>query len=166
MANRQEVVQGVLDGIEGGQGQYEKMTGGEWVWQGSEYWLTVHVALGLWDLVGDGQVTVEGNANETMEAAGRSRGRRRLILHGNRRFDIVLWYKNGAVRAPIEIKSQQSDINLLAKDGERVKAALTGSGMKFGIAGYYYSSTRTKRDTAKKNVESYVKKVIRKVSRM
>jgi len=40
-----------------------------------------------------------------------------------------------------------------------VLASLTGSGMKFGIVGYYYSKQSTNRKTAKEIVESYVEDV-------
>ena len=161
MANRLDLVKCVLKGIESAQGQYEKMSGGDWVWSGAEYWLTVHVALGLWCLVGDGQLTVEGKANEAMKAAGRRPGRTPLIIH-NKRFDIVLWHRNGETQAPIEIKCQQSDKNLVVKDAKRVITALKKSEMKFGIVGYYYSRTSGKIKTAAELLESYIEKLEKK----
>lgn len=155
MATRHELVQCVLAGIENGQEQYESMSGGDWAWAGSEYWLTVHVALGLRALVGDGRVTVEGAGKVAMEAAGRNRGRPRLVIQSNMRFDIVLWHRNTAARAPIEIKSQKNDKNLIIKDVSRVIAALKGSQMKFGIVGYYFSRTGGVRGNAIERVESY-----------
>ena len=156
MATRCDLVQCVIKGIEDGQVNYENMSGGCWVWEGAEYWLTVQVALSLWDLLGNGQVTVESRGKDGMEAAGRNRGPRRHIVDNNMRFDIILWHKNEAARAPIEIKSQQTDKNLIIKDVNRVIAALMGSGMKFGIVGYYFSRTRGEYKSALKRVESYV----------
>ena len=46
--------------------------------------------------------------------------------------------------------------NLIIKDVNRVIAALMGSGMKFGIVGYYFSRTRGEYKSALKRVESYV----------
>ena len=156
MATRRDLFQCVLQGIESGQESYEKMSGGDWAWAGAEYWLTVHVALRLRDLLGDGLITVEGPVRSAMETAGRSRGRPRLIVQGNLRFDIVLWHKNAAARAPIEIKCQQNDRNLIIKDVNRVIGALKGSGMKFGLVGYYFSRTNGANKTAIARIESYV----------
>ena len=158
MATRSDLVQRVLEGIKSGQAKYEEMSGGCWVWEGAEYWLTVHVALSLWDLVGDGQVTVENQSNETMAAAGRRRGRPRIVVD-NKRFDIVLWHKNGTSRAPVEIKSQQIDKNLIIKDVKRVIGAVKQSKMKFGIVGYYFSRTSTKGKTAIERIDSYVEDI-------
>lgn len=146
----------VIKGIEDAQENYKNMSGGCWAWEGAEYWLTVHVALSLWELIGDGQVTVETRGKDGMEAAGRNRGPRRRIVDNSMKFDILLWHKNEAARAPIEIKSQQTDKNLIIKDVKRVIAALMGSGMKFGIVGYYFSRTRSERKSAMERVESYV----------
>ena len=155
MATRRDLVQCVIEGIEEGQANYENISGGYWAWEGAEYWLTVHVALSLWKLIGDGQVTVETRGKDGMETAGRSRGPRRRIVDNGMRFDILLWHKNEAARAPIEIKSQQTDKSLIIKDVKRVIAALMGSGMKFGIVGYYFSRT-SKTEHAIESVESYV----------
>jgi len=159
MANRRDLVKCVRQGIEYGQERYEQISDGCWVYEGAEYWLTVHVALGLCELVGDGLVTVEGQTNETMATAGRRRGRTPLIIDG-KRFDIVLWYKNGAARAPIEIKmkhSLQGQRKDIINDAKRVIAALKRSEINFGIVGYYYSADKAEIKAATKRVKSFVK---------
>ena len=159
MANRRDLVRCVRQGLEWGQDQYEQISGGCWAYEGAEYWLTVHVARRLWELVGDGLVTVEGKTNEAMAAAGRRSGRPPLIVD-KKRFDIVIWNKNGAARAPIEIKSKhslQGQMGDIIHDTRRIIAALKRSEMKFGIVGYYYSADNGKNKAATERIKSYVK---------
>ena len=145
MATRNQIVDAVLEGIQEAQKDYSRMAG-EWVWEGSEYWITVYVARKLWELEGDERVTVEGSSNQAMESAGRSRGRPRPRIK-NKRFDIVLWTAGGIAKTPIEIKNQREP-GAIIEDVKRVIAALKGSNMRFGIAGYFYSRARGKRETA------------------
>ena len=154
MATKKQIVNAVLKGIQEAQKDYSRMAG-EWVWEGSEYWITVYVARKLWKLVGDERVTVEGSSDQAMESAGRSRGRPRPGTI-NKRFDIVLWTAAGIAKAPIEIKNQRSP-EAVIEDVEKVIAALKGSNMRFGIAGYFYSRTRGERETATALVENYIR---------
>ena len=159
MASRGKIVNTVLEGIQEAQNDYFDMASA-WAWEGAEYWITVYVARKLWDMEGNGRVTVEGNSNEALKKAGRYRGRPRRVIN-NKRFDIVLWKANGGAKAPIEIKNQRDSSSIL-NDMERISAAIKQSNIKFGIVGYFYSRTRGKRNTAIELVKSYMKTICEK----
>ena len=159
MASRQDIVHSLLKGIERAQKSYSKLSGG-WVWEAAEYWITTHIALNLGKLLGEGCVTVESNSEEAFESAGKQRGRPYEIVK-NKRFDIVLWWRNGSARAPIEIKSQTTKA-AISKDMNRVIAALKQANMEFGMVGYFYSRARGssgKGRNAIELVEGYLERI-------
>ena len=140
MASRSDIVQSILKGIERAQKNYCDLSGGSWVWEAAEYWITTHVAMNLGKLLGDGCVTVESNSEIAFASAGKQRGRPYPVVK-NKRFDIVLWWRNGSARAPIEMKSQTSKEAIL-RDRDRVIAALKQANMEFGMVGFFYSRAR------------------------
>ena len=102
-----------------------------------EYWVTVYVAEALWKHFGKGGfVTVE---TSTQNVLTRRRGQPRRDTKSGRKYDIVLWKKNGDARAIVEIKHQQGNTKLVMGDVKRIAAALEqGTKLEFGAVGYYY----------------------------
>ena len=146
--SREDVVKVILSGIQKAHEDYYRMSGGEWMWCGPEYWVTTYVAKELWELCGDGVVVAEKKLKRTAE---------KVPGQHSSRFDIALRSSQGGLRAVIEIKKQQQRLNLLG-DVERVLAALSESGPRFGVVAYYYSAHRKKKN-AKVAVEEYASKL-------
>ena len=158
--SRGEVVKAILSGIKKAHKDYVRMSGGRWVWEGPEYWVTTYVAKELWKLCGDGTVVAEESASKMMHHAGIKQGTSNLAR--DKRFDIGLYFANGELRtpeprAPIEIKNQYQPDRVL-DDVERVSSALSESGMRFGAVAYYYSAGRKEVD-ARKSVETYAQNI-------
>lgn len=156
MSTRKNIVQATIKGIEKGQRTYEKISGGDWVWDAAEYWLTVNVAMSVAHTVGHGLVTVEHKSNDAFEQSGRHPGRPIQNVQ-NKKLDVLIWFKNGVPRAPIEIKSTNRK-GLIVKDVERVRNILSQSNMKFGVVAYYCSRGHVDK-TAKESVKEYAQNV-------
>lgn len=152
---RSEVMAAVIDGIKKAQHDYKKMSG---VWaleedSGAEYWTTCSVAKSLWDICDDGCVEVEGRSNSTLS---RKRGRAPDATK-DKRYDIVLYFKEGHARAIIEIKiikpaklkSIAAQKNAVLGDVEKIIAALNASSLRFGVVGYCRSDNSGSSKTAK-----------------
>lgn len=67
------VVDAVVLGISNAQYDYEKLSGGDWVWMAAEYWITTYVAKEIGKIPGAKLVTIESSAKQTMKDAGGSR---------------------------------------------------------------------------------------------
>lgn len=134
------------------------ISGGEWPWMGAEYWITTYVAMQLRKMGQAYYVTLERNIEEVMSGSGRTRGRPYNHIRGGKRFDIVLWQGEDPI-SPIEIKCQQSDIELLKRDLDRVSAAIRQSNMEIGSLGYYFSRTAGSRKDAQQRVKDYICRV-------
>ncbi|MEH6708583.1 MAG: hypothetical protein V7667_11485 [Alloalcanivorax venustensis] len=161
------VVDAVVLGISNAQYDYEKLSGGDWVWMAAEYWITTYVAKEIGKIPGAKLVTIESSAKQTMKDAGGSRvGRPARAARLGGRFDLLLWYANGYPRAVIEIKSQSS-IDAVLKDVDRIQSVLKGrsssSTLNFGIIGYYFSSRPLRTKSGQERVTSQLEALIRKV---
>ena len=155
-APRKKVPHAILDGIKKAQRDYDKMAG-SWMDEGPEYWITTYVAKALWKLCGDDSVVVEGGSKNTLDGAGRKRGRPPFIV-GNKRYDIVLYFTSGEqkVRAVIEIKAQQPKKAILS-DVDRIVAALGSSELRFGAVGYFWSASDGSRKFAREKVKDHAR---------
>jgi len=137
----------VIKGIKSARAEYHKMAG-EYTRDFPEYMVTTHVAKQLHKKYGDGTVTLETVSDEVLaRRSGRPhRGSK------NKRYDIVLWRKDGYARAAIEIKHQQANKQLVLKDLARVYHALeAGTRIQAGVIAYCYEpvSYASKRETLK-----------------
>ncbi|MDA8002463.1 MAG: hypothetical protein MPL62_14385 [Alphaproteobacteria bacterium] len=140
-----DVVKVILSGIQKAHEDYCRMSGGEWMWRGPEYWVTTYVAKELWKLCGDGVVVAEENLKRTAE---KDPGQ-----HSSR-FDIALRSSEGGLCAVIEIKKQQQKENLRG-DVERVLTALNEHNLCFGALAYYHSAKGGSQKSAAKIVADY-----------
>ncbi|WP_421705334.1 hypothetical protein [Alloalcanivorax xenomutans] len=164
---RKAIVDAVVLGISNAQYDYEKLSGGDWVWMAAEYWITTYVAKEIEKIPGKKLVTIESSVKKTIKDAGGSRvGRPAGAARLGGRFDLVLWYASGYPRAVIEIKSQSS-IDAVLKDVDRIQSVLKRrsslSTLKFGIIGYYFSSRPLKTKSGKEKVTSQIEALIREV---
>ena len=86
------VIEATLRAIGKAQRDYEKWSGGLWLWNAPEYMATTVIARTLHKLDRVTYVTMENNVQAAIEDAGGSvvgRPNRRLNLNG--RFDLVVW---------------------------------------------------------------------------
>lgn len=147
----------IIDGIKQAQNDYSRMSGGSWVWEGAEYWITTHVARRLWKIVGDSAVIIEGSSDATLEEAGRRRGRKPNVTK-KKRYDIVVYFKTtDTPRAVVEIKRvTQTSRKSPLKDVKRIVAALKSAKLRFGAVGYYFSASGGSGKDAKEKISDYV----------
>lgn len=147
------VARGALNGIVKAQREYEKWSGGEWLWCAPEYIATVFVAQEIYKLDGSKYVTVEHGANAAIADAGaRGRGKLHHKIRANGRFDILLWWADEKPRAPIEVKCQVTRIEKIKADLQRIEKVIhrskENSSFQFGMM-VFYSSCDTKEFVAK-----------------
>ena len=154
---RERLLDAIIQGIKKAQQDYDKMSD-TWVWQGSEYWITTYVARALWKVSGDGTVVVEGRSGAVHEEAGKRKKGRPLLLAQNKRYDIVIYYKNESPRAVIEIKNQQGNARVI-DDVKRVIAALKTAQLNFGAVGYYIAKGDDEKQSALKKVREFAKNI-------
>ncbi|CAH0222151.1 hypothetical protein VRB95_02945 [Erwinia aphidicola] len=169
----QDVISGaIINGIEKAQIDYERISGGEWVWAAAEYMLTTYIAKELGDIDGAKFVTIESNGLSSISEAGATMPGpkpRKARLRG--RFDILLWWGNSTPRAVIEVKNQPGGQSGWYKDIDRITSVLKmgngASSIKFGVFAYYFSAPNGERLSAEQrvlnkfsNVEDFVREKI------
>lgn len=137
----------VIKGIKSARAEYHKMAG-EYTRDFPEYMVTTHVARQLHKKYGNGTVTLETVSDEVL---ARRSGRPHKESK-KKRYDIVLWRKDGYARAAIEIKHQQANKTLVLNDLARVFRALdAGKEIQVGAIAYCYEpvSYANKRESVK-----------------
>nr|WP_024307799.1 hypothetical protein [Pseudomonas sp. P818] len=154
----------IIGGIEKAQKDYERMSGGEWLWAAAEYVLTTYIARELDALPGAKFVTVESHGQSAITDAGATvpgPKPRKARLRG--RFDVLLWWANSTPRAVIEVKNQPRGQSGWFHDIERITSVLgigrDSTSMQFGAFAYYYSAV----DGSQYSAEE---KVLRKLERV
>lgn len=164
LVKREETAKTIIKGIKSAQREYEKMSE-YWLEEGAEYLITVSVARALWKKFGDGTVMVEGSSDEMRKDAGAKKGRPPKSVKG-KRYDIVLYFKNGDPRAVIEIKGREDSRAGLLKDVKRIMDALKASKVRFGAVGFYYSAEDGDQKSAKDKIKYYVGNLDKEVQKM
>lgn len=132
-----KIVNATLSGIINSQKQYDKWSGGIWLFNAPEYIITMNVAKRISEVNGPKFITLENNSSDALSDAGvRGRGRlpRDIIKKG--RVDIILWWGNDTPRAAIEIKKYIYDFTKYEKDIKRIKQYLLRE-YQFGILAYF-----------------------------
>lgn len=152
------VARGALNGIVKAQREYEKWSGGDWLWCAPEYIATVFVAQEIAKLDGSKYVTIENGANAAIEDAGaRGRGKLHHKIRANGRFDILLWWADETPRAPIEVKCQVTRIESIKADLQRIEKVVDrskkDSSFQFGMV-VFYSSCKEGKDFSAKAILS------------
>ena len=159
-----DIIDAVLEGYTEAQIIYEKMSGGDWLWQAPEYFITATVAYKINDLPGRKYLTLEyGSAITIDEAGARGRGRLPKDIREKGKVDILLWWAKGVPRAIIEIKNQIYSREQYEKDIKRIKSFLKRnsheSSLQFGIFAFYESAFTGSRKTAKEKVEDKINNI-------
>jgi len=160
-----EIACGALKGIIKAQKEYEKWSGGEWLWCAPEYFSTVFVAQEIVKLEGAKCVTVENSARSAMDDAGAmGRGRLHGKIRANGRFDILLWWAaDETPRAPIEVKCQVAGIGKIKTDLQRIEKVLhrnkAASSFQFGVVVFYTSCRDGKGISAKDKLVKRIERI-------
>lgn len=157
---KDDAAKSIIKGIEDAQTEYVKWSGGDWIWDAPEYLITTCIAKRL---ARSNYVTLESNVTRMLREAGAVHcGAPSKKLRKNGRFDIVLWRKNGAPRAAIEVKNRVWRFRQIEGDIERLielvaKKQITSSTFQFGAVAFYTCATennRTKAGDQLKNLDT------------
>ena len=112
----------IIQGIKYARKDYLNMAGEivqqwpEW----PEYWVTTHVVKQMRKKYVQGNLTLESGSDDVLQRKPGSPAK----ATKNKRYDIVLWRKNGDARAIIEIKHQQHSPEYVLQDLIRIMGAL------------------------------------------
>ena len=134
-----EIVENTLRGIEKAQKDYERWSGGYWLYQAPEYLMTTYISKELAKYKECSYyITLEHSTTDAMAKAGDvRRGKPRDDLRLNGRFDILLWW-NESPRVIIEIKKHISQYKHISDDICRICSVLEQHNtIRHGIMAYY-----------------------------
>ena len=157
------IIEALLDGYTHAQQEYESMSGGYWLWQAPEYYITTIISQKLHQLDGAKYITLEHGSKNTLEEAGAiGKGKLPSNITERGRVDILLWWGNATPRAIIEVKNQFFSNEQLEKDIKRLKASLLrkngSSSLQFGIFSLYQSAADGDRKTAQQKIADRINK--------
>ena len=120
------IISKTLDGIKTAHTEYCRWSGGNWIVDAPEYFITTAIARKI-ACIRDYQlwVTMEHGIRDTLrEAGGLKRGRPSSRHQLSGRFDIVVWRKNNQPRCAIEVKNRVTGFPQLQSDIERLSEGL------------------------------------------
>ena len=154
-----------MEGYKEAHSLYHDMTGGLWLWQAPEYFITSTVAKSIFAIQGPKYLTLENNVRSAIEDAGaKGCGRLSADFRQNGRADITLWWADGTPRAIVEIKNQMFSNFQLEKDIRRIKAFLLrrreATTYQFGAFGFYGSATGDNQEHISEKLESKTSDVL------
>lgn len=159
------VIEATLRAIATAQRDYERWSGGDWLWAAPEYMATTAIARALHRLDQVRYVTMEGNVRQAMENAGGNlvgRPNSRLNLEGW--FDVVAWNTRGP-RGLIEAKTTVSGYSQLAGDVQKLKTALAkAQDIRWGLVAYFVSLAHGVHKDAKARVVTRTAEIARRAT--
>ena len=158
------IIEALLDGYTHAQHEYESMSGGYWLWQAPEYYITTIISQKFHQLDGAKYITLEHGSKNTLEEAGAiGKGRLPSNISERGRVDILLWWGNATPRAIIEVKNQYFSKEQCEKDIKRLKASLLrkngSSSLQFGMFSFYQSAADGVRKSAQQKVTDKINKI-------
>ena len=153
------IVEAILNGYEEAHSLYEDMSGGQWLWQAPEYFITSTVAKSIHSIPGNKYITLENSVIRGIQDAGaRGRGKLPADIRANGRSDITLWWANGKPRAVIELKNQLFSKEQFEKDIKRIRSILKLNKNKhsyqFGAFAFYSSSNANSQNVANDKISN------------
>lgn len=145
------IIDATLDAISDAHRQYEIMTGGSWLNEAPEYFLTTIIAQTLSQLPGSKYITLEHNIKHAMDAAGATTRGPALKRATRGRCDIVVWWGYGTPRGMIEVKRPlRSYHDGVRKDLTRIQKVLLKNGkdhsFQFGLLPFFTSVGETRNE--------------------
>ena len=137
------IIKKTFKAINKAQSDYEKWTGGFWLWEAPEYMLTTYIAREISTIRNHTYyLTLENSVREALgDAGGLNRGRPLNALRLNGRMDILLWRANDTPRVAIEVKNQVSSFLQIKDDVDRICSLLKKRNNTFqcGLMTFYTS---------------------------
>ena len=133
----------------------------EALYQAPEYMATVAVARALAKVRGNGFVTLESSAKDTLaEARAKGRGRMKADIRSNGRFDIVVHTSRGSPRIVVEVKCHVTKFEVIQKDVARILGVVcrnrSESTISFGAVTFMTSFQDDKTFTGKERVSKTI----------
>ncbi len=161
------IIDAILDGFIEAQRSYEKWSGGFWLWQAPEYFITSTVAKCISELDGAKYITLEnGSTTALVDAGAKGKGRLPGDIREKGKVDILLWWGKNTPRAIIELKNQIYSTGQYEKDIKRIGKFLKinshKSSIQFGVFAFYESATTGCFKTATEKVNDRIKNVLKK----
>lgn len=150
-----KIVDACLEGIIQAQEQYECWSGGCWLWEAPEYFVTTSIAAQMSRFRPSSLYwTLENNVRQAMvDGGGLPRGRPPLALRLDGKFDILLW-DDVTPKVAIEVKNQFISYGGILADVERICAVLDKQrdmSIQDGIVCFYASRYWENDPTAARN---------------
>ncbi len=161
------IVAAILNGFIEAQNNYEKWSGGFWLWQAPEYLISTSVAKCIFELDGAKYITLENGSTAALQDAGaKGKGRLPKAIREKGKVDILLWWGNDTPRAIIELKNQIYSTFQYRKDIERIGKFLKMnnniSSLQFGAFAFYESASTGLRKTAKEKVSDRINNIFKR----
>ncbi|TKI70282.1 hypothetical protein FCU45_03045 [Sulfurimonas crateris] len=153
------IIESTLDGIDESFEFYQEWSGGEWLWNAPEYFITVKIAENIAKINGAKYITLEDNVKYILDLAqlkGKAQASEKARANG--RSDIVLWYGNEKPRAIIEVKNAVFGLNNILEDIERIQDVLEKFTLQFCLIAFYMDRHYEK-GNANQKVEENVYKI-------
>jgi len=167
---RAAIISAAIKGICNAQRDYEKWSGGSWLWEAPEYFAGTYVAQEIARVAKQRSwfLTMEHSTKKALDDAGaKGKGRLHGKIRPNGRSDLLLWWGNDTPRAPIEIKCQVTNFKKIQADIERIDKIIhrkeSDTSLKFGMAVLYTSSKAKTGQLAKEKVGDYIAAIVRGV---
>lgn len=159
-----QIIEATLSGIKKSQQQYEKWSGGFWLWNAPEYFVTTNVANEISKINGPKFITLENGSTAMIKEAGaRGRGRLSKDIREKGKVDILLWWGNDRPRAIIEIKNYIYSATQYERDIKRIKALLklnsSQSSLQFALFAYCDSADNGKQKSAQQKIEDKMSRI-------
>lgn len=153
-----KIVVACNQGIKNAHERYVQMSGGDWLWNAPEYFLTTHIAIEIHKQPGTKRVFCEHHTKKALIDAGAlGKGKVHPDIRQNGRLDILIRRANGTPRGVIEVKNRVFNRSQYEGDMRRIghilKRKSSDSSLEFGIFSFYTATADSSRGTAEQNSE-------------
>jgi hypothetical protein len=167
--SRTAIMNASIQGICNAQRDYAAWSGGLWLWEAPEYLSGTYVAQEIAKVAGKQGpwfLTMENSTRKAIKDAGTGNGRMHSKIRPNGRFDLLLWSGKDEPRAPIEIKCQVTNFEIIRADIERLNKVIhrkkSDSSIQFGLSVFYTSTYAKTGPAAKAKIADRVKELVKK----
>lgn len=153
-----DIVAACNQGIKNAHELYVQMSGGDWLWNAPEYFLTTHIAIEIHKQPGTKRVICEhGTRKALIDAGALGKGKLHPDIRQNGRVDILIRRANGTPRGVIEVKNRVFNRSQYEGDMKRIghilKRKSSDSSLDFGIFSFYTVTSDSSRGSAEQNSE-------------
>ena len=159
-----DLVDAAMKGIAAAHTDFQKWSGGSWLWEAPEYLATVYVARELARLKGTKFISLERNARRALRDAGAiARGPIHKHVRASGRFDLLLFWASGTPRAPIEVKGWVNQYKAIAADMRRLEEVIhraeDTSSLQFGLMVFHTSARDDRTFSAAEKLTKWISNI-------